>query len=291
MNADLTLIADSGSTKADWLILDAAGHTAGLFSTIGLNPYFQTAVDAHQALAQHPEYAHIIHRVGRVFFFGAGCSSSVMCAIITEGIQRAFPEARVSVDHDLTACAYALYRGRPLCATIIGTGSNACFFDGRSIRQDVPSLAYILGDEASGSFLGKRLLAARFYHQLPADFAADFDREYALDKEQLLQKVYREPAPNVFLASFVPFVLRHRQRPEVRSWVIEGFELFLQNHVLRYREAGMQEVGFVGSVARLFDTELSEVMARHGLPLGLVIQKPIDRLGDYYREHVLPKDR
>jgi len=287
MQNNYTLIADSGSTKADWLVLDASGQSVDTFSTIGLNPYFQTSEDALRALNGNPKAAALKGLVSRVYFYGAGCSSPAMNEIIRNGIRSVFTEAEVTVDHDLTACAFALYQGRPLCATIIGTGSNACFFDGKKIIQEVPSLAYVLGDEASGSFLGKKLLAAFFYRQLPADIAADFQKEYALDKEMLLQKVYREPSPNVFLASFVPFVLRHRLRPDVKAWITEGFELFLKNHVLRYRDSGMQEVGFVGSVARLFSEELEEVMTRHQLPIGQIIQKPIDRLGEYHRLYLL----
>jgi glucosamine kinase len=287
MKNELFLIADSGSTKADWLILNREAHIIGRFSTIGLNPYFQTEEDTATALRTAQDFREWSRDVTKVRFYGAGCSSPEMNAIIQRGIQRELPNADVTVDHDLTACAYALYRGVPLCATIIGTGSNACFFNGKEMYQEVPSLAYILGDEASGSFLGKKLLAARFYLQLPAEISRAFDAEYGLNKESLLDRVYRQPSPNVFLASFVPFVLKYRENPMFNDWIKGGFRLFLDNHVIRYRDKGIREVGFVGSIAQLFDLELTEVLAEKGLAKGFVIQKPIDRLAEYHKTYGL----
>ena len=166
----MILIADSGSTKCDWALIDEKGTRLGQFETMGLNPYFhnehavENAVRSNQPLSLHAQ------KVTHIFFYGAGSSTPVMCEIISNGLKKVFTAAEISVDHDLVGCAYATYDGEPCISCILGTGSNSCYFYGKNVFEEIPSLAYILGDEASGSYFGKILLREYFYKKLPDKF-------------------------------------------------------------------------------------------------------------------------
>ena len=169
--------------------------------------------------------------VDRVYFYGAGSSSPELCAVIAEGLRRVFPGALVHVGHDLDGAAYSTYTGEPAVTCILGTGSNSCMFDGEVVREEVPALAYILGDEGSGSWFGKKLLASFLYHKLPQAIHNDFAEQYGLDKLSITKQVYQEPNANVFLASFMTFLGRHKADPFVLEWLDEGFKAFLDVHV------------------------------------------------------------
>ena len=225
------LIADSGSTKCDWQLLDESGKELTEFHTMGFNPYFHTADLVEKVMGDNADVQSMASDITHVFFYGAGSSSAELCSIIQEGLQRVFPTASVVVDHDLVGAAYSTYDGRPGITCIIGTGSNSCHFDGSAVLEEVPALAYILGDEASGSWHGKKLLAAKLYQKLPAEVAADFDRTYGFSKSDIIDKVYREPDPNVFLASFMTFIGKHKDQPLFQAWLREGFQAFVDVHV------------------------------------------------------------
>jgi glucosamine kinase len=283
------LIADSGSTKCDWQLLDETGKEIGEFHTMGFNPYFHSADRVSEVMKGHPEVQRLSGEVTHVFFYGAGSSSPELCGIIQEGLQRTFASATVSVDHDLVGAAYSTFDGRAGITCIIGTGSNSCHFDGRDVREEVPALAYILGDEASGSWHGKRLLAAKLYHRLPEEVSEDFDKTYGFGKNDIVDKVYREKDPNVFLASFMTFIAKHKAQPLFQSWLKEGFEAFVDVHVKCFSDWKTQPVHFIGSVAYHFQEELRSVCAEQGVTVGAIIKKPIDGLAAYHLEHILPK--
>ena len=175
----MILIVDSGSTKSDWILLEDQKMTRQ-FSTMGFNPYFHNESVIRKAILGHPNLSHIAGEITEVYYYGAGCSTPDMVAIVKAALKSVFVNAKINVDHDLTASAYATYDGRPAIACILGTGSNACYFDGESVTQVVPSLAYILGDEGSGSYYGKKVLAAYLYKQLPDHLQQAFVEEYDL---------------------------------------------------------------------------------------------------------------
>ncbi|MEO1945389.1 MAG: ATPase, partial [Candidatus Thioglobus sp.] len=165
----IILIADSGSTKCDWLAINEQGVELRQFSTMGFNPYFHTSEIVESELKKNTNMVELAPNVGRVFFYGAGSSSTEMCSIIENGLRKVMPQADISVGHDLEGAAFSTWSGTPAITCILGTGSNSCYFDGDSVYEEVPSLAYILGDEGSGSWFGKRLLQAFFYKQLPRE--------------------------------------------------------------------------------------------------------------------------
>ncbi len=282
------LIADSGSTKCDWQLLDASGKEIMEFHTMGFNPYFHSADKVEEVMSAHADVRSICGDVTHVYFYGAGSSTAPLCAIIEEGLQRVFQSAEVKVDHDLVGAAYSTYDGRPGVTCIIGTGSNSCHFDGDEVTEEVPALAYILGDEASGSWHGKRLLAARLYRHLPAEVEADFDATYGFSKDDIIDRVYLEPDPNVFLASFMTFIGKHRSQPLFQAWLSEGFRAFLNVHVKCFDGWRNEPVHFIGSVAYHFQEELRAECAKDGMEVGSIIKKPIDGLASYHLKHILP---
>jgi len=289
----MILIAEGGSTKADWVLLDDEFNALERFQTIGLNPYFHTKKDVVQALSNSYEIQSYRFDIEGVYFYGAGCSSKKLNKRILAGLQDAFPHATIQVNHDLLAAAYATYTGEPEISCIIGTGSNSCFFDGENIREEVPAIAYILGDEASGSYIGKRLLKDYLYKTLPEDLFKDFNLEYNLSKDEIIEQVYNRPHANVYLASFAFFAGKHKEHKYIRAIVRDGFRDFIKTHVLCFQEAPKVNVNFVGSIASVFQSDLVSVMNEYELKMGEIIARPVDGLIRYhknYRQRFIKKE-
>jgi N-acetylglucosamine kinase-like BadF-type ATPase len=280
----MILIIESGSTKSDWVLLNEGERT--FFSTIGLNPYFHNEDDVEQAIRNNSELYALKDAVSEVYFYGAGCSADHLNAIIKSGIQRVYSRASVAVDHDLNACAYATYSGEPAISCIIGTGSNSCFFDGERVSEKVPALGYILGDEGSGTYMGKRLLADYLYHRLPEEMAAAFRNETGLNKDSIVNHVYKEPNANVYLASFVPFIQKFSDTNYVKELVLNGFKQFLQIHVCCFDNYKDYPVHFVGSISRIFQNELELACNHYHIKLGNIVQKPVDGLVQYHERYI-----
>ena len=281
------LIADSGSTKCDWLAITEHGQELGEFHTMGFNPYFHDADLVEREMRNNSQAMAMADSVDRVYFYGAGSSSPELCAVIAEGLRRVFPGALVHVGHDLDGAAYSTYTGEPAVTCILGTGSNSCMFDGEVVREEVPALAYILGDEGSGSWFGKKLLASFLYHKLPQAIHDDFAEQYGLDKLSITKRVYQEPNANVFLASFMTFLGRHKTHPFIEAWLDEGFKAFLDVHVACFDGAKEMPVHFVGSVAYHFQDALKKACADRGYRVGNIIKKPIDGLAQYHIQFIL----
>ena len=284
------LIADSGSTKCDWLVITEHGQELGEFHTMGFNPYFHDADLVEREMKANSQAMEVADSVERVYFYGAGSSSPELCEVIAEGLRRVFANAKVHVGHDLDGAAYSTHTGEPAVTCILGTGSNSCMFDGKTVTEEVPALAYILGDEGSGSWFGKRLLSSFLYHKLPAAIHEDFVEQYGLDKLSITKRVYQEPNANVFLASFMTFLGRHKADPFVQDWLDEGFKAFLDVHVACFEGASAMPIHFVGSVAYHFQDALKKACADRGYRVGNIIKKPIDGLAQYHVEFILKSE-
>lgn len=285
----MILVADSGSTKCDWALIDEGGKYAGGFETIGLNPYFHNEIQIEAAICDNLGLMKYAAAVSHVFFYGAGSSTSQMCLIMHRGLSRVFTRAEIVVEHDLLGSALASYDGEPCIACILGTGSNSCYFDGEKVFEEVPSLAYILGDEASGSYFGKKLLQAYFYKQLPDDLRNDFEKEYAPSKDDIIYRIYRQPHANTYLAGFMKFIGQHRDHPLIVQWVTEGMRHFIRIHVKCFAEWNKVPVHFVGSIGYFFAHCLREAARAEGIRLGRIIRKPIDGLVEYHIRYKIPQ--
>jgi len=284
----MLLIADSGSTKCDWrLVAEDKSYTE--IKSIGLNPYFHNEDFIENELRNNIKLMEHADRVTAVFFYGAGCSSTALKRIVDRGLSRVFQKAQIYVDHDLVAAAFAVYQGEPCISCILGTGSNSCHFNGDIVREEVPALAFILGDEGSGSYFGKKVLADFLYKKLPESLHNALIEKHGLNKDVIMDRVYMKPNANVYLASFMKTITEFKDEPYVRDMIVNGLVHFLENHVMCYRDYKKVKTHFIGSVAYFNKELLNEAAERCGVNVGKVLKKPIDGLYDYHIEHYFSK--
>ena len=285
----MVLIVDSGSTKSDWVALNIDGKEEFRTETMGFNPYFISTKEIETEIAKNEQLAEIMPNVKRVFFYGAGCSSKKMNAVVEKALSNVFASAEVTVQHDLLAAAYAAYNGKPAIVCIMGTGSNSCYFDGENLYEETPSLAYILGDEGSGNNLGKRIIQAYFLKKMPKRLSEAFEERYKLTIEELNKNVYQNQFANTYLATYSRFVSDHKYEPFVQKLIYDSMKEFVVNQVLPYKEARFAEINFIGSVAHYYEEILYAVASEFHLKIGFVIRKPIDNLVKYHLLYLLPK--
>lgn len=277
----MLFIVDGGSTKADWLLSDRKKVT-GRFNTIGFNPYFHTSEFIYNTLNADTDLGAYADAVDEVRYFGAGCSSPEKNKIVEKGLQQYFTKAKIIVDHDLLACAYATCGDDAGIACIIGTGSNSCYFDGEKVHEHNYGLGYILGDEGSGSYYGKKLVTTFLYKHMPENIYEAFKENYRLDKNSIVRHVYNEPNANVWLASLSRFLSDYRNDPWIHNLIIQGMYDFMDLYVVHYENYKNIPVHFVGSLAHVFETELREAAANRNLKVGKIIKQPIDELMNYF---------
>ncbi len=283
----MILIADSGSTKCDWVVLNNQGEVVMRPFTMGFNPYFHSDSIISTAIKQNQELYAICDEVTHIFFYGAGCSSPDLCDTVKRALRVIFENAEILVDHDLIAAAYATYTGEPAIACILGTGSNSCFFDGEGVREEVPALGYKLGDEGSGSYFGKKLLAMFLYKQLPAHIHEAFEKKYGLTMKTVIENVYNRPHANVYLASFVRFISDYKNEEPFQTILKEGMKEFMKTHVCCFSEHKEVPVHFIGSVAYYYQEAIQAAAGELGITLGQIIRKPIDNIVSYHTENLI----
>ena len=276
------LIVDSGSTKTDWALL-SAGRLVCRLQTAGLNPSLMTDESITHVLRDEllpalkacPEFS-AAEALDELVFYGAGCRPEQE-ARMTDLLKQQLSAQSVRVASDLLGAAHALCAQEAGIVCILGTGSGSALYDGEKFVQSTPSLGYILGDEGSGGSLGKHLVADVFKGVLPPHLCEAFRADYPIDLPELIQHVYREPAPNRYLAQFTPFLLRHRQEESIRAFLLNEFRTFFRRNILPYRRPDLA-VNFVGSIAALFADELSAAAQLEGFCTGRILRAPLDCL-------------
>ncbi|MBX2959862.1 MAG: ATPase [Flavobacteriales bacterium] len=276
----MILIADSGSTKTDWRLVNETEQVKS-FQTIGFNPYY---ISEQQILDELSKSAltEIKQQVTQVFFYGAGCSSEAKSGEIKQALQQFFTKATIEVDHDLLAAARSLSGNKAGLVAILGTGSNTCFFDGTTIVKNVSSLGYILGDEGSGAHLGKTLVTAYLNNELSTELQQAFQQKYQLTLLDILDAVYKKPLPNRFLAQFAPFVLEHKQHPQIAAIINACFSQFFEKHICKYENYQTYPLNMVGSIGFVFKNEIEQLATHFGVNMGIVIKQPIDGLVKFH---------
>ena len=279
----MILIADAGSTKTDWVFIQKDKVIITLKSA-GLNPVVISTTEINFRLSKSFEDFPKATKVEKIHFFGAGCWNEANCTIIRTALKKHFPNASIQVASDIVGAVRASCGDQPGIVCILGTGSNTCLFDGEKVRNGVPSLGYILGDEGSGMYLGRKLIKHYFYQELPEGLHQDFKEVYHLDKEKLIRKVYKEKGANQYLASFVPFLSKHRQHPFIQDLLKQVFTQFIERHILKYKEHGVLPIHFIGSIAFHFKSELTNCLLEKELRLGRILQRPIEALMTYYKD-------
>ena len=281
----MILIAESGSTKTDWVLVNDNKEIT-MFKTMGFNPFFHSSEFIAEEIQNNKEFYEASKNVDKLYFYGAGCSSDEMNNIVKLGLNKIYPNSAVIVDHDLLACALSTYQGEPSISCILGTGSNSCYFDGNVLREEVPAIAYVLGDEGSGSFYGKKLLRDYLYNQLPESISKDFESQFGNAKADIFENVYMKPHANVYLASFMKFINRHYHHEYVVNMIQHGMNEFMKIHVCCYPEHKSVKTHFIGSISKIFERELIQAAKNNGVILGEIIQKPVDNLVNYHLNHI-----
>ncbi len=271
----MILIADSGSTKTDWCVVNQRESIAQI-TTEGVNPFFQSEeeisrVIESQLLPALPDIA-----IEAIYFYGAGCAFPDKIETVQRAIERHIA-ASVEVGSDLLAAARSLCGNHRGIACILGTGSNSCYYDGKRITENVSPLGYILGDEGSGAVLGRMLVGDCLKNQLPPELKARFLQRFNLTPQIILDRVYKQPFPNRFLASLSPFLIEHIEEPCIHQLVLKGFKNFLTRNVMQYNYTDTQ-VHFVGSIAYHYQTILAEAALDLHIELGTILKSPMPGL-------------
>lgn len=283
----MTLIADGGSTKCDWVLLDKTGNVIFKTRTLGLNPTVVPETELLNRIKENADLKAVFAQVKVVDFYGAGCGTITPKEILHNTLQSLFIDAVINVQEDMVAAALAV-TDKPGIVCIFGTGSNSCYFDGKTTRTSVDSLGYILMDEASGNYFGKRLIRDYFYKKMPAQIAEDFEKKYDLNPDVIKTNLYKKPNPNTYLASFAEFIFT---REEVNGYfynlISEGVLKFIEYKILCYKEAQQVPIHFIGSIAHFSRDIIKDCLNRYNLELGNVVQRPISGLIEYYRKHKL----
>ncbi|MDO8991815.1 N-acetylglucosamine kinase [Daejeonella sp.] len=276
----MLLVADSGSSKADWILTLSDTETIP-FRTSGINPFFLSEKDIIKIFQNTPAIQPYTDQVNEIYFFGAGCSSPDRREHISNALSKIFKNAFVSVDIDIIASIYATAGNSKGICCIIGTGSNITYFDGSKIHESKHGLGYILGDEGSGTWLGRQLIASFLYGRMPTELSVSFDAIYKIDKESIIKHVYQEPAPNFYLASFAPFLSEHISHPFIIDTLKKGFSEFIETNIKSYPDYRDQTCHFVGSIAYHFSDILKELCTANEIKVGKILKHPIEELSRF----------
>ncbi len=276
----MLLLADSGSTKTDWVVVDDFGETRR-FQSSGINPFFRTTADIAAELKEvfHGEHLPLEH----IYFYGAGVVNEEKADVVLEALQIQFGDCAIDVAGDMLGAARAVCGRRAGIVCILGTGSNASYYDGEEVGRGIPPMGYILGDEGSGAVIGKQLLGDYFKGVMPADLREKFYATFQVEKDAVLEAVYRGERPNQYLASFAHFLTDEAESDYCINLVRTQFKAFVQRNVAQLPEAKDLTVNFVGSVAFHFQTILVEELNKEGLIAGRIIKEPIEGLLAYHQ--------
>ncbi|WP_374166391.1 N-acetylglucosamine kinase [Arcticibacter sp. MXS-1] len=282
----MILVADSGSSKTDWIInIENTGPVS--FSTKGINPFFTNEKDIARIFSQDHEIKKYAEKAKEVYFFGEGCSNPDKREMVSNGLSHVFKNAFINVENDAVGSAYATCGNGRGYTCILGTGSNIAFFDGQEVQYGKHGLGFILGDEGSGAWYGKKLITGFLYGKMPKGLKKDFRESFYIDKEVVIKNVYQRPLPNIWLASFAPFLSEHRGDSYIDNLIEEGMEAFVHSHILPYPDHRNHPCHFVGSIAWHFRDVLGKVCKKHHLKTGKILAHPIQELSDYImRERV-----
>jgi N-acetylglucosamine kinase-like BadF-type ATPase len=272
----------SGSHYADWRLADK-DRTIASFKTNGINPYLNDEKHIIQLLNKNINLIHHAEEIKRIYFFGAGSSSKELKARVEKAFSAFFKFGKVTVEHDIMGAAVACCKNSPGIVSICGSGSNAAWYDGRKVKPNNYGLGYILADEGSGTWLGKQLLKGFMSETLPEDIHAKFTRRYDFDRKTILEKVYRQKQPALFLSSFTEFFADNQDHPYIKDIVKNGFNKLINMYLLPlYDQHPDALLYFAGSVAASFQNHLHEAANDANLKIANIIKEPINNLLTYY---------
>lgn len=277
------LLADSGSTKTDWCLL-RKGKQPVRFSTQGINPYIQTKEMITEMLKNELPWDNAKYKVDHLHYFGAGAANAEKQAILKSILKKHFGIARTEVRGDMLAACRALCGDKPGVVCILGTGSASCYYDGKKIKEQRPSLGFIAGDEGGGNYMGKRILQYYAYGTFDAELRMGFEMRFGNDIREIINKLYHQPNPNRYLASFVTLLKENRGHYMVENIIEDCLNDFFHTSILKHRHTWNMPLYFSGSIACEFHDIIKSLCGQYELEIGDVIKSPMERLIKYYKK-------
>ncbi len=275
------LIADSGATKCEWCLL-TNGKKKTIF-TQGISPYFLNKEQIVALLQKEllPKLKEAI--VNQVFYYGTGLSNTNNVKIVKLALKQLFGKAKIEANHDLLAAARALCGNKKGIACILGTGSNSCYYNGKRMLKNSPGLGYVLGDEGSGAYLGKKVIQYYLYQTFDEELTVAFEQRFQTNKNEILENVYKKPLPNRYLAAFTIFLAENRGHFMIENIIEDGLNDFFFQHLNKYRESWTSPINFVGSVAYGFKDVLKDLCNSYEFQLGKILKNPMEGLVHYHK--------
>ncbi len=284
----MILIVDSGSTKTDWIGVNEKGDVAFETQTLGLNPQVLDSNIIKERIVNNYDVYRFRKQVDKLYFYGAGCGTKPPRVLINKVFEETFINAtEISVKEDTYAAIYATtIIGEKSIVCIIGTGSNCTYFDGWKVHQKVTSLGYILMDDASGNYFGRQLLRDFYFNRMPKEISKKFESEFDLKADTIKDKLYKQPNPNTYLATFAKFLINNNDSEYAQSLIRKGFELFIERQILQFPDAKEVLIHFTGSISFYLREELESCLTKYNLKAGNIIRRPIEGLLNYHKENL-----
>lgn len=276
----IKLIADSGASKTVWCLID--GKKKKTVITQGISPYFLTTEQIKDLLSKELFPKVKAKLPDEIYYYGTGCANPANAKSVKQALKKVFTAATVEVDHDLMGAAKALCGREPGIACILGTGSNSCYYNGKKIVKNSPGLGFILGDEGSGAYLGKKVVQHFLYNTFDPDLMDRFNAKFNTNSVEILEAVYKQPLPNRYLANFVIFLVENRGHYMIENIIEDSFNEFFFNHLYKYKETWTHPIHFIGSVAYGFKDVLKDMCNNYELQLGNVLKHPMDGLVKFH---------
>ena len=282
----MKLIVDSGSTKTDWISINDNGDTLFQTQTLGLNPQVLSENILEERIRNNYEIYQSRKDVYEIYFYGAGCGTEPPKKLIKKVFSPIFKNASFVIKEDTYAAVYACCKpGEKAIVSILGTGSNCSYFDGKNINQKVTSLGYILMDDASGNYFGRQLLRDYYFNNMPQELQIKFKNEFNLEAELIKDHLYKKPNPNTFLAKFAKFLIQNKDLKYSKDLITKGFDIFINNQILQFENSSEIPLHFVGSIGFHLEENLKYSLKNRGLICGKILKKPIDGLVAYHKNY------
>lgn len=273
----MILIADSGSTKCDWMLYNNESNPIKI-RTKGLNPAILSKKQLETIISKNEDLFTYKDKVDSVHFFGAGCGTKKNQRKVNDILTAFFENANASTHEDIMAAVYAT-TSTPAVVSILGTGSNCCYYDGETVHLKSPALGYILMDEGSGNYFGKALLKAYYYKQMPEDLSLLFKKAYNLKEKAVIKQLYKSDTPNKYLADFARFLFENETHPFIKKVLLDGMDVYVENHIMQYKEELKNvPLHFVGSIAYFAKDYIQQALHKKGLNASQFIRRPIDHI-------------
>ncbi len=278
----MILIADAGSTKTRWIMVNNERMVVGNFESAGLNPTVFNEETMNKNIARNNELLNHAHYIKKIYFYGSGVDDKTAYKKMINVLSGIFDRAEIEIYSDMLAAARATAGYEEGIVSIMGTGSNSCYYDGKEIIKTNGYFGYLLMDDASGNWFGKQLLRDYFFDRMPKQLKQKFKKEYNVDEKKIIERLYHKPQPNTFLATFAPFMSKHYKSPYIKDLLIRGFDKFISQELSGYEKYKEIPLHFNGSIAFQFQKELKSVIEKYGLITGKIVKDPVKELINYH---------